>query len=178
MLSAPNGLTVLVSNFEAEALASNFMNRSGKSTLNLVTPEMRWHQSTTLPSLPNRADAPIAVRIFAGSAHGPEGYLANLRSFLGLCERMPSSPVWRELFETRHAIESDGFVPPEFRAEVCQKLGVQIGSAFDKSPAQLLQCLFAARHLSEDLQSSPVGNLIGAADICRQGKTARMSVLK
>jgi len=177
MLSVKGGPTVLVSNFEAEALHSFFLDRKGKNTLNLVTPSVRLHQALALPSMPQHLVPPIAVSVFAGSIHGTEDFFTDVRTFLGLVAKQPASPQWRDLFEKRGAIESDGFVVPQARDNVCQQLGVKIGTGFSTSPVNLLQCLYAARHLTEDLQTSPIGQLIGAADVCRTVNRTRLSRL-
>jgi hypothetical protein len=171
-LSAKDGgLTVLISNFEAEQLAGRLLDRKGKVNLNMFTPLVRLEQAPVLPSLPNHGEAPISVHVFAGSIHGTDQYLSEVRSFLGLCTRQPGSATWREMFEQRAIIESDGFVLPDFRGEVAEQLGVQIESSFTKSPVGLLRMIYSARHLGQDLQASPVGQLLAASGI--GGETRR-----
>jgi hypothetical protein len=177
MLSIKGGPTVLISNFEAEQLHAFLLERKGKCTLNLVTPNVRLNQAPAMPSMPHHLEPPIAVAVFAGSIHGTDEFFTNVRAFLGLVAKQPASPVWRELFEQRGAIESDGFVVPRARADVCEQLGVEIGADFVQSPVNLLQCLYGARHLTEDLQTSPIGQLIGAADVCRAVKRPQLSRL-
>jgi hypothetical protein len=173
MLVAKDGTTVLVSNFEAEQLASYFFGREDNTSLCLVAPSVCPTQRAALPSVPNHIAPPIAVQIFAGSVHGDADFLRDVHSFLGICGRQPSSPLWRELFEQRNAIESDGFVLPDFRAEVANALGVQIDSSFTSSPIRLLRRLYSARHLNDLLQTSPIGQLICASDMSRLTQSPR-----
>lgn len=166
VLVAKVGPAVLVSNFEAEELAAYFFNREGKTALNLVVPTLRPKQNIALPSVPNHLVPSIAIEVFAGSLHGDEAFLRDARHFLGLCERQPTSPVWMQLFE-RSAIECDGFVLPAFREEVSQALSIRVDSAFTSSPMELLRCLYTSRHLSDLLQTSPLGQLVCAVDVSR-----------
>merc|ERR1712228_1060035 len=52
ILVARDGCSVLVSNYEAEALATHFLGRTGGAKLHFVTPKLRMHQEPTFPSLP------------------------------------------------------------------------------------------------------------------------------
>eukprot|EP00929_Paragymnodinium_shiwhaense_P044185 TRINITY_DN22673_c0_g1_i1.p1 TRINITY_DN22673_c0_g1~~TRINITY_DN22673_c0_g1_i1.p1 ORF type:complete len:3475 (-),score=733.29 TRINITY_DN22673_c0_g1_i1:80-10504(-) len=177
MLSNKNG-TLLISNFEAEHLANAFIDRKSKCTMNLITPAVRMQQGPALPSLPNQIEPPVPLHLFAGSAHGDEDFLREARAFLGLCPRLPASATWREFFEQRHIIDSDGFVPPQFRQEVSSRLGLQFRPAFERSPLGMLKALYGSRHLTEDLAASPIGQLVGLTDLSaeRAGCTSRKTM--
>lgn len=159
MLSARGGFRLLISNFEAEEFAAHLVNQRARTHLDLVSPGIRMNQPDVAPSLKHCSELPVSIHFFAGAVHGPEEFLPALRSYLGLC-REPGRAMWRELFEKKGAIQSDGFVIPKFRKEVGTKLGVRLDSPFMKSPVALAQGLYAARHMTQDLQASPVGQII------------------
>ena len=48
--------------------------------------------------------------MFSGWLHGDQSHLSEVRSFLGLCQRLPESEIWQDFFE-KGVIERDGFVP-------------------------------------------------------------------
>eukprot|EP00929_Paragymnodinium_shiwhaense_P027567 TRINITY_DN16159_c0_g2_i1.p1 TRINITY_DN16159_c0_g2~~TRINITY_DN16159_c0_g2_i1.p1 ORF type:complete len:3364 (-),score=863.27 TRINITY_DN16159_c0_g2_i1:158-10249(-) len=168
MLLARGGPAVLISNFEAEQLAIHFHRREAMkgAVLHMLSPVVRLQQPLALPSLAERVEIPVAIEVFAGSVHGDAAFLRRVRSFLGLCAAQPASPVWRELFGSRGAIAYDGFVLPEFRAELAERLGVELVTPFSKSPLQLMHGLYAARHLSDMLEASSVGQLLGVTSVC------------
>lgn len=172
VVSAKVGHTVLVSNYEAEKLASFFMFRlNSKPNLHMVVPRLGHCQAMPLPSLLHHVEPPIAVRVFAGYVHGaPDdldnvNFLGQLRSFLGLCEPQPDSLEWQRLYQAG-LMQRDGFVLKEHRNDVIVLLRVPLISPFSKSPVRLLRRLYFARQLGDVLASSPVGKLLGCGDVC------------
>ncbi|CAK9043094.1 unnamed protein product [Durusdinium trenchii] len=95
---------VIVSNFEAEAIASIFLMEGHAAKLQLVASCLSAEQK------PVDGPLPIEVEVFAGSLYGMEADdMSCLRSFLGLSLPIPRSPSWTALFE-QGFIANDGFV--------------------------------------------------------------------
>lgn len=184
VLAGKVGPSVLVSNFEAEELASYFNQQTQKTCLHLLVPTMQVETKNLAQVIvPVQArqswEPPVGIKVFAGYVYGGQAFIRDVRSFLGICERLPASPAWQELYQRPSVMDCDGFVTPEFRPEVSTRLGVQLKSAFTASPVAALQRLYTARHLNDGLlQASPVGHIIGSVDSDVSGRPRVRSVAR
>ncbi|CAE7249099.1 unnamed protein product [Symbiodinium natans] len=152
------GQNVLISNFEAEAIASIFMKKEhAGASLQLVAARL-WAYQAPLDDKP----LPIAAQVFAGSLHGEAEDMSSIGSFLGLSLPIPRSLGWTKLFEN-NLIATDGFVQPKNRARVGHEdqSFVPSLSPFAESPVTQVRQLYEARHLGAALLQAPVARLLG-----------------
>ncbi|CAE7821814.1 unnamed protein product [Symbiodinium sp. CCMP2592] len=150
---------VLISNYEAEAIASCF-STGPDAKLVLVSRRLRPHQSPV-----SDVPLPTAVHVFAGSLYGiaetpQDSEIQQQRSFLGISRAVSKSEAWTD-FYNRQVVERDGFVAPFNRARVSAEdpsLTLE-SSPFASSPVRMLRRLLGARHLGGELPFAPMGML-------------------
>ncbi|CAE7370046.1 unnamed protein product [Symbiodinium sp. KB8] len=151
---------VLISNYEAEAVASCF-STGRDAKLVLVGRRLRPHQAPV-----SDVPLPTAVHVFAGSLYGKaetsrDSEIEKQRSFLGISWPVSKSEAWTD-FYTRQVVERDGFVAPVNRARVSAEdpsLTLE-PSPFASSPVRMLRRLLGARHLGGELPFAPLGMLL------------------
>mmetsp|Transcript_3928 Transcript_3928/g.10847 ORF Transcript_3928/g.10847 Transcript_3928/m.10847 type:complete len:1137 (+) Transcript_3928:4464-7874(+) len=161
---------VIVSNFEAEFVAKNYPNMLGNSgypRMHIFSPLRRLRQPRYVLTRDLSFEAPRDLHVYAGSIQPrPNSHLFDqMRLYMGL--------VPHNIDRSRCSllIERDGFVPPSARREVVQcyrevDWGGLENSPFSESPVRLLIKLYSNIYgLGEELETSIVGKLLGAAEL-------------
>jgi len=166
--AASSGVCLLVSNFEAEALAELFVaardkHSESKVKLDLVATQVRPNQSQLVSS---SLELPQALHVFSGSFYGDAAQLRAWCSFAGLSPTPSApSPAWDAL-SAQGRVARDFFAPPEHRSAVARAdpdFGVGARCPFAKSPVAMLLKLYAARFAAQDLKFTPVGEILDGA---------------
>lgn len=153
---------VVISNFEAEAVARTFRKEGDCAQLCLIVPRI-WAYQTLASSVP----VPLAVEVFAGCLYDTQrNSLAQIRSFLGLSLPTSRSEAWNALFD-QHLVASDGFVRPENREQVSEEDEnlLCFPSPFQPSPVKQLRRLLEARHLGTRLEGSKIAKFLCVFDV-------------